>query len=375
MKIAIFSPSLKSGGAEQVVVNLAKGFLQANHAVHLVLADARGELLSELPAGLTINNLGKKRLINCVFPLIRYVRINQPDIFLSSQTHANVITSLAFLFLSKSAKLILSEHTSMSVHLTPAYRNKGRYIVQLAKMFFPRADAIVAVSDGAAKNISQILNIAEDQLNVIYNPVQLSEIEEKARDMVSHPWLLHEGLPVILAVGRLTSAKDYPTLLRAFQHLVQLKDAKLIILGEGEDREELEKLVIELNLSETVSMPGYVANPYAYMSKAAVFVLSSIWEGFAIVLVEALSCGSTIVATNCPSGPAEILDDGRFGSLVPVGDAKALADAIANALVNRSDPIMQKTRAQEFDEVGAIRKYLSLFYSLTGKMDYDESVL
>jgi len=375
MKIAIFSPSLKSGGAEQVVVNLARGFLRANHAVHLVLADARGELLSELPTGITIINLGKKRLINCVIPLIRYVRINKPDIFLSSQTHANVITSLAFHFFSNSTKLILSEHTSISIHLTPVYRNKGRYIVQLAKMFFPRADAIVAVSNGAAKNISQIINIAEDQLNVIYNPVQLSEIEEKSSEMVSHPWLLSDGVPVILAVGRLTSAKDYPTLLRAFQLLVQKRDARLIILGEGEDRDELEKLVIDLNLFEKVSMPGYADNPYAYMSKSSLFVLSSAWEGFAVVIVEALSCGSTVVATNCPSGPAEILDDGRFGSLVPVGDAETLADAIDVALDNRRDPVSQQTRAQEFAENKAVKKYLSLFYSLTGKKDFDESVL
>ena len=369
MKIAIFSPTLKSGGAERVMVNLAEGFFRANHTVHLGLADAKGELLSELSPGITVKNLGKKRLINCVFPLINYIKSNKPDIFLSSQTHANVVTSLAFILLSGSTKLLLSEHTSISIHLSPPYRNKGRIIIQLAKHLYSRADAIVAVSDGAANNIIQMLNVDEDKLQVIYNPVQLSEIGEKSREIVSHPWLLDDNVPVILAVGRLTPAKDYPTLLRAFHLLVKNIESRLLIIGDGEEREKLEKIVADLNLSKVVSMPGYEANPYAYMSKASVFVLSSTWEGFAIVLVEALMCGSTIVATDCPSGPAEILDNGRFGSLVPVGDVKALADAIANSLENRSDPAIQQSRAKAFSDNKAIGKYLSLFNSLTGKKE------
>ncbi len=364
MRIAIFSPSLESGGAERVVVNLAQGFRRAQHEVHLVLANAHGELLPEISPQIKIINLNKNRISDCILPLARYIRSEKPDVFLSAQTHANIIASLSVLFSFHTTRLVLGEHTTVAIHLTPLYRNKGWLMLKLAKKLYPWADVIVAVSKGAAQNIAQLLKISEDKLHTIYNPVQIAEVERKANDALAHPWFAPGEKPVLLAVGRLTAAKDYPTLLRAFSLVVEKKDVRLLILGEGEERNELEKLIISLRLAKNVDLPGYVANPYAYMSRASVFVLSSSWEGFAVVLVEALSCGATIVSTNCPSGPAEILENGRYGSLVPVGDAPALAFAILEALENKRDATLQRKRAQNFSEDRAISAYLTLFRSL-----------
>lgn len=364
MKIALFSPSLRSGGAERVVSSLAKGFLRRGHEAQLVLADATFELLAEIPHQVQIVNLGKKRISHCLIPLIRYLRKEKPDIFLSSQTHVNTVASLAFWFLSVPTKLVLVEHTTLGIHLDPSYSRGGRLMLQLGKIVYRRADAIVAVSDGVAHSIEEILRIPKSLVHVIYNPVPGSEIEVKARHQISYPWFAPGELPVILAVGRMTAAKDYPTLLRAFSLLTQGRAARLLILGEGEERQTLEKLIVELDLSQVVSMPGHVPGPYAYMARCAVFVLSSVWEGFGIVLVEALLCGATIVSTDCPSGPAEILGNGRYGMLVPVGDAPALASALKESLDHKRDPSVQRARAHEFSEEKAVDKYLALFHSL-----------
>jgi glycosyltransferase involved in cell wall biosynthesis len=186
---------------------------------------------------------------------------------------------------------------------------------------------------------------------------------EQAKQPVSHPWFEQNRLPVILAVGRLTKAKDYPTLFRAFSLVRQVRPAKLLILGEGEERSNLERLAIELGIQNDVSMPGFVDNPFAFMAKASVFVLSSAWEGFGNVLVEALACGCPVVATDCRSGPREILDNGRYGRLVPVGDHEALAKAILETLDNPDFPADRQTRLQramEFSIDAAVDKYLKV---------------
>ena len=230
MRIAIFSPSLESGGAERVVVNLAQGFRRAQHEVHLVLANAHGELLPEISPQIKIINLNKNRISDCILPLARYIRSEKPDVFLSAQTHANIIASLSVLFSFHTTRLVLGEHTTVAIHLTPLYRNKGWLMLKLAKKLYPWADVIVAVSKGAAQNIAQLLKISEDKLHTIYNPVQIAEVERKANDALAHPWFAPGEKPVLLAVGRLTAAKDYPTLLRAFSLVVEKKDVRLLIL-------------------------------------------------------------------------------------------------------------------------------------------------
>ncbi|HYP53040.1 MAG TPA: glycosyltransferase, partial [Pyrinomonadaceae bacterium] len=170
-----------------------------------------------------------------------------------------------------------------------------------------------------------------------------------------------DGARVLLAVGRLTEQTDFPMLLRAFRMLRDRRsDARLMIAGEGEGRARLEALIGELNLTDDVALPGFVTNPYALMSRAAAFVLSSRWEGLPTVLIEALACGCPVVATDCPSGPREILNGGDYGALVPVGDAAALCDAMSRVLEARPRAALLKEHAARYSVERAAGRYLEL---------------
>jgi glycosyltransferase involved in cell wall biosynthesis len=233
----------------------------------------------------------------------------------------------------------------------------------LVKWFYPKADKIVTVSYELEESLKNFLSIPKEKIKTIYNPVVTPELFEQAKQPVSCSWFEQNQLPVILAVGRLSPEKDYPTLFRAFSLVRQIRPAKLLILGEGEERANLERLAIELGIQNDVSMPGFVDNPFAFMAKASVFVLSSAWEALPTVLVEALACGCPVVATDCRSGPREILDNGRYGRLVPVGDHEALAKAILETLDNPDFPADRQTRLQramEFSVDAAVDKYLKV---------------
>jgi glycosyltransferase involved in cell wall biosynthesis len=193
---------------------------------------------------------------------------------------------------------------------------------------YPWADGIVAVSQGVADDLAQQIGIPRERIQVILNPIVTPELQRKAKAPLEHPWFSPGQPPVVLAVGRLHPQKDYPTLLEAFAQVRQARPARLLILGEGGERSRLEALIHQLGLEEDVSLPGFVENPFAYMSHASVFVLSSRWEGLPTVLIEALYCGAPLVATDCPSGPREILANGQYGRLVPVSDVRALAKAV-----------------------------------------------
>ncbi|MCA1995460.1 MAG: glycosyltransferase, partial [Coleofasciculus sp. S288] len=198
---------------------------------------------------------------------------------------------------------------------------------------------IVAVSQGVATDLARTASLPLERIQVIYNPVVTPELLTRAKEPLDHPWFNPGEPPVILGVGRLVEQKDFSTLIRAFNQVRQIQPARLMILGSGREKSRLKALVQELGLEDDVAMPGFVQNPYAYMARSAVFVLSSAWEGFGNVIVEAMAVGTPVVSTDCQSGPAEILDDGKYGSLVPVGDSKAIAEAILSVLSGNSKPV------------------------------------
>ena len=189
-----------------------------------------------------------------------------------------------------------------------------------------------------------------------------SELLVRAKEPLDHPWLKPGAPPVILGTGRLVTPKDFSTLLRAFARVRVQRKARLVILGEGNRREELESLAQQLGVSADVALPGFVANPYPFMERAAVFVLSSAWEGFGNVIVEALACGCPVVSTDCPGGPSEILDDGAYGPLVPVGDDAAMAEAILAVLESSRDSGRLQARAAVFSEERAIDNYSDVLF-------------
>jgi glycosyltransferase involved in cell wall biosynthesis len=223
---------------------------------------------------------------------------------------------------------------------------------------FPWADEIVAVSEGVADDFAAVTGLERSRIKTIYNPVISTTLVEKAKEPVDHPWFAPGQPPVILAIGRLTKQKNFPTLIRAFDSLRKKRPVHLMILGEGEERMALEGLIQQLGLDDSVSLPGFLDNPYAYLSRAGVFVLSSEWEGLPTVLIEALAVGVPVVSTDCKSGPREILDDGKYGQLVPVGDSATLAEAIGKAL-NQAAPNYQEA-CQRFTWEASIEAYMNV---------------
>lgn len=228
--------------------------------------------------------------------------------------------------------------------LNSSSRLEARSLEASVKLFYPWADGFVAVSQGVADDLRRFAQLPEVKVHTIYNPVVTDELLASAARTPEHPWLAPGEPPVILGVGRLVGQKDFATLVRAFALVRRTRSAKLIILGEGDKRPELEALVTELGLSDEVSLPGFVDNPFAYMARADTFVLSSRHEGLPGVLIQAMACGCKVVSTDCPSGPREILNNGSLGALVPVGDAGALAEAIVATLDKKGDEGLKATR-------------------------------
>ncbi len=357
-RLALYLPSLRGGGAERVMLNLANGFAKRGLTVDLVLAQQEGPYLSEVPENVNVVDLKARRVLTSLPALVRYLRREQPVALLSAMGNANIIALWARKLARARTHVVVSAHNTLSENAK--YSNgRGRLIPYIARWCYGWADGIVAVSRGVADDLSNTIDLPRERIRVIYNPVVVPELFELAKEPVEHPWFRTGEPPVILSAGRLTSAKDYPTLLRAFSLVTIEHPVRLVILGEGEGRARLEAMVRYLELEDVVSLPGFVKNPYAYMSKATLFVLSSVTEGLSSVLVEALAVGTPVVATDCPSGPAEILENGRWGRLVPVGDADLLAAAMMEALGDPSPSDIAR-RVMTFGAGQAVSEYLSV---------------
>lgn len=350
-RIALFLPSLRGGGAERVMVNLARGFAERGLKVDLVLAKAEGPYLSQVPPGVQVVDLGVSRILASLPGLVRYLRRERPKALLSALDHANVVALWAREFAGVPVQVVVSVHSTPSRATANARSLRARLMPLWVRTFYPWAHAVVAVSQGVAEDLLRMTGLPLENVRVIYNPVVTPELFIKAEEPVEHPWFSPGESPVILGVGRLTAAKDYPTLIRAFALVRKERPARLMILGEGEERPKLEAIVRDMGLERDVALPGFVENPYKYMRRAGVFVLSSSWEGFGNVLVEAMAVGTPVVSTDCPSGPAEILEGGKWGRLVPVGDQEALAFAILAWLDEKRGRAAERVRFFVLEEI------------------------
>lgn len=357
--VALFLTALSGGGAEKIMLYLARGFALQGINVDLVLAKAEGPYLSQIPKEVRLVDLKSRRLLLCLPDLIRYLQQQQPVALLSALEDANVVALCAKRMANVSTRAVVSVHNTLSREAQNATQFKRRISPYMARLFYPWADAIVTVSQGAADDLVR-LGLSREQIKVIYNPVVTPEFFEKVKESVEHPWFLPAQPPVILGVGRLEVQKDFPTLIRAFALVKQQRPARLMILGEGKDRPLLEALVQELGLEADVALPGFVANPYAYMAKSSTFVLSSLFEGLPTVLIEAMAAGTPVVSTDCESGPAEILANGKYGKLVAVGDVRGLAQAAIETLDALPDSVSLRSRAAEFSLEKAIAQYTHL---------------
>jgi glycosyltransferase involved in cell wall biosynthesis len=315
--------------------------------------------LDQLPATVRVVDLRASRLSRSLGPLITYLRRRQPRVLVSSMTHANLVALWAARIAGKATPVLVTVHNTMSQATAGRNGWVARLEPRLMRTFYPWAHSVVAVSQGAADDLSRSLALPREEVKVVYNPVITPELVALSRKPTGHPWLQPGQPPVILGVGRLTRQKDFATLIRAFAEVRRQAPARLIILGEGEDRSALETLVSQLGLTGDVALPGFRENAMAYMAGSALFVLSSAWEGLPTVLIEALAAGTRVISTDCPSGPREILQGGRLGTLVPVGDAEALASAALEALRSPARRVPLKD-LEPFTLDAAVDNYLSL---------------
>jgi len=338
-KVSFFLPSFGAGGAERALINIFKGLNKDSYTLSLVLVEKKGDFIRELPSGLDIISFETRSIIRIFFKLRSFFLSEKPDIFISVFPRLSVLAVLAKILSKSDTKVVIIEHSVFSSTAANARTFFRRIIAKfvfpiLMRVLYGHAQQVICVSGGVANDISKITGISRNKIEVIHNPIIGSEIRSLAQDNVSFSWISERREPIILAVGRLVKAKDYPTLLRAFSLIIREIPAKLIIIGEGEEKIELEKFVIKLNIADSVAFLGFQSNPYKYMAKSSVFVLSSIQEGFPTVIAEAMASGVPVVSTNCKSGPSEIIKDGENGLLVPVGDSKTLSKAILKLLNN-----------------------------------------
>jgi glycosyltransferase involved in cell wall biosynthesis len=337
-RLAFFLPSLSGGGAQRVMVTLANYCVKQGFPTEMIVVKETTTYLNEVDPAIPVEFLRPKRRIQITPRLARIMRAKRFDAMLSSPRNFPPLLVKQMCFLP--TRVVIREASTNSVALKQVKRPfKELVAIRLGYRFlYPSADAVVAPSRGVAGSLLQLSPIPIQKVHVIYNPVVSPELYEKADAPVEHPWFQPHQPPVVLAAGRLVALKGYDTLLRAFARVRQQTPVRLVILGEGPERPNLERLAAELGVAADVDMPGFDPNPFRYMKRAGVFVLSSRYEGLPNVLIQALACGCPVVSTDCPSGPSEILDGGRYGALVPVDDVEAMAGAIVRALLGQVAP-------------------------------------
>lgn len=358
-KITFFSPNLAGGGAERIIAILAAHFSEEKYDVDLVLASATGPYLANIPDSVRIIDLKCKRVLFSLPRLIKYLKVERPNILFTSQMHSSTIA----LWAAKLANVNTSVFVRQPTMLMPCYETKSLISIFRQKLFLETArlaEKIIVTSETMAKEFQSLSKISKDKIEVIYNPVPVEIIQEKTKEPIKHLWFKEGEPPVILAVGRLVSVKDFKTLIKAFKIAQSQIPCRLIILGEGTLRSELEQLVEKLDISEFVQMPGFVSNPYQYMKCSKVFVLSSLWEGFPNGMVEAMACGTAIVATDCEGGASEILEHGKWGELIPVGSEELMAKAIVKSIVSENLPNTFE-RVNDFSVDVIFKKYCNVF--------------
>jgi glycosyltransferase involved in cell wall biosynthesis len=357
--VAFFLGSFGGGGIERITARLAHNFVKLGVKIDLILNRGDSTHLWQMPAETRTIDLNAPNLYLSLPGLVRYIRRERPIALLAADHYLNEIALLAKQIAGVPLRLVVAEHNQLSKTARNATNLKGRLTPIFARFLYPWADGIVAVSDGVAKDLASMASLPLDRIETIYNPAIDAQMFVKAKEPVEHPWFTSPEVPVILGVGKLEQQKDFPNLIRAFAKVRQVKPSRLVILGWGPDRPELQALVQELGVQDDVDLPGYVQNPYAYMARSAVFVLSSAWEGLPTVLIEAMALGIPVVSTDCESGPSEILADGKYGYLIPVADSDALADAILQVLAGRFKAIDSSWLSQ-FEVETATQKYLNI---------------
>lgn len=359
-KLTIILSFSGTGGVERMVLNLLPGLIEhACGPLCIDLVAIRAERFrGTLPDEVNFVDLGLRHSSTAAPTLARYLRQSSPDAILAAKDRAIRSAALARRLASSQAMLVGRLGTNLTASLQ-GHSGLSRWLrYQPMRWIYPKVDRIVAVSEGVAEDTRLITRLPSRRITVVRNPVVTPALTEQAAVPVAHRWLEQSSVPVVMGAGRLTRQKDFKTLLQAFARLRANRPARLIILGEGGEREALIALSRELGVAEDVDLPGYVDNPYAWLSRASLFVLSSAWEGSPNVLTEAVALGVPVVATDCPSGPRELLKNGKYGPLVSVGDSVAMAEAMATTLDRPLSAATLCEAASEYTVEASAKGYL-----------------
>ncbi len=395
MHIAVLQNGLRPGKTQGVLMGLAGELCGRGHRVDVVLPRTpnRGssqsphatrvvglEAVPILPATRTLLRLPWRTLkhiapalgrtvpkpIMRLSAMVRYLQESRPDVVLSAAPTLNLVALWAASQAGVDARVVVRQTKDLSPGTVTRKTPLQRGWPALTRYWYPRADRIVAVSNAVAEDLTRVAELPRERIAVIHDPIDMERIKALALEEVSEPWFGPGQPPVLVAVGKLVSRNDYSTLLRAVARVRATRDVRLVILGEGVERERLQKLVGQLEIANSVQMPGRCENPYKYMVRAAAVTYSAAWESFPRTLVEALSCGANVVSTDCHWGPADVLDHGAHGRLVPVANDKAFAAAVLAVLDEPKEPQSLRRRASEFALAAVADRYLKI---LSGRDD------
>lgn len=360
-KIVFILPNFRAAGVERVVITLANEMCRLGYSVSLLIFKNNGDLANDICKEIEVIELHINRSSFAIFKLINFFRKNQVC-FISSYSYLSILSIIANIITFKKSQIFVCEHTTLTQMNKAKSNYKNKIVNFLMRMFYPLADGIIAVSSGVADDLSKAIDIPRKKIKVLYNPLDINFISKMSQNSPSHRWLLNKKQPLILGIGRLDIAKNFTLLINAFSKITDQTDANLLILGEGDLRLELEQEIKKLQLSERCELMGYISNPYCYLKNADIFVLSSNVEGFSLVIVESLACNTPVISTDCPSGPNEILEDGKWGTLVPMNDVEILSVAMLEALRSPNTKNLQE-RAKEFDVKIVTQRYIDYLFN------------
>lgn len=341
-----------------MIANLTSAMAEMDVDLDLLLIKNRGPHVAGLPKQARLIPLRSRHTATSVFEVAAYLRRERPDALLAVKHRAIIAAVRARQLAGTGTPMGGRLGTTVSAALANSSRLKRRQWYGAMRRHYPKLQAVIGVSQGVADDVQQITGIAAPQLMVIRNPVVTDALINRAAEPVEHPFMGQDGVPVILGAGRLTRQKDFPTLLDAFARLVQTRDARLVILGDGDDRDALLSQAATLGIADKFALPGFRENPWAWMSKSQVFVLSSRWEGSPNSLTEALALGVPVVSCDCPSGPRELLQGGQIAPLVSMGDAAAMADGMAKMLDTPPEVSLLRQAVSEYHATTSARAYL-----------------
>jgi len=356
--VALMFATSGHSGVDRVVSNLLPEFACTDLEFDLLTIPGHGPYLDNIPSNVTHRTIPALNKNTILPALVWYLYRRHPRVIMTANHKLNRTALLARIITGVSTRVVIRMGMSITAKLNDMKPTKGKALQESMRKWYPLADAVVTPSRGVGNDLIQLAGINSDRLHVVPNPIINQKFYSMLDEAVNHPWFNNSRVPVILAVGSLEERKDFSTLIRAFSKVKEKKQCRLLILGEGKQRNKLLELAEELGVDNHVDLPGYDENPYRFMKHASVFVLSSRREGASAVIVEALACGTPVISTDCPSGPAETLQNGEYGKLVPIGDHESMAKAISLTLENPpSTEFLQGAVEQNKTETSA-RLYL-----------------